>query len=673
MIGEILGNRYEIKKLIGEGGMALVYLAQDNLLDRPVAIKLLRSEYSSDQEFVERFQREAKSAAKLCHPNVVNIYDVGQTKSTYYIVMEYIEGTSLKDLIKKEGTLSVELSLNLAMQISSALNHAHNSLIVHRDIKPHNIMITNDYLVKVMDFGIARAMSSATITRTGVVLGSVHYFSPEQATGKDVTSASDLYSLGIVLYEMLTGKVPFDADTPVGIAYQHVQSDLPSIEEKRPDLPPSVIDIVKKALAKKPEERFKSAREMELSLSHALDSLQSINVDKVNTITKINRPENEIYTQKIKDKNIDSTMVFDQTLKLESDERDITTMSKKAGKAKKRSNKNITITAILLLLLIVLPGYLFVKVSAFLNVPEVNVPDVIGLTDTEAKSILAGHKLVFEVESESFDSTVPKGHVISQMPESGRLVKVNRSIRVILSKGPELLEVPDVTNMDIRGAQVKLQAMALDLGDREYIETDEHPPGTIISQSPEAFEKVERGSKINIQVSKAPLTRSFSMPNLINITLNEAKWILARNGLELGEIFTEYDSYLPEGYVIDHNPGPESEVVEGSTVDITISKKGEPSQTGASDLIDQTPTQTPLVRGRKEREVLIHVIRPGQVKIVVIDEKGSREAYSSNHREGDIIQKTVGGVGVDGEPDVFIQVWINGVLQKETVLSDITQ
>ncbi len=666
-MGEILGNRYEIKKLIGEGGMALVYLAQDILLDRPVAIKVLRLEYSSDQEFLERFQREAKSAAKLCHPNVVNIYDVGQTNSTYYIVMEYVEGTSLKDLIKKEGMLSVELTLKIAMQISSALNHAHNNLIVHRDIKPHNIMITKDYRVKVMDFGIARAISSATITRTGVVLGSVHYFSPEQATGKEVTSSSDLYSLGIVIYEMLTGKVPFEGDTPVGIAYQHVQAEIPPLEEKRPDLPISVINIVTKALAKKAEDRFQNAYEMEQALNQVLEQLHDPDFEKA-APTKINiyEPKKTMQSLPNKENDLDSTTIFNHTMPYLPDERDIAKMSKNKSK-KKGSSKPLALTAILIIIAILLPSYFFLKISAFFNVPEVKVPNIVNLSQDKAKEQLKAKQLLLEIEAEVFDSVVPKGYIISQIPEADRLVKINRRIKVILSKGPELLNVPDLTDMDIRGAQVKLQAMALDTGEREYIETDAYAPGKIIGQFPLPNDEVERGTKINLQISKAPLTQTFKMPNLIDTTLYEAKLTLSRNNLELGEIFIEYNSYLPEGYVLDHNPAPEAEVVEGDVVDLTISaKRTSPGIDGG-----QNSTE-PELRGRKEREVSILVTRPGLVKIVVIDEKGSHDVYRNEHRENDYIQKIVGGTGVDGNPDVFVQVWLNNEMLRETVLTEVT-
>ncbi len=693
LIGEILGNRYQIEKLIGEGGMALVYLAKDNLLDRPVAIKVLRPEYSSDQEFLERFQREAKSAAKLCHPNVVNIYDVGQRGNTYYIVMEYIEGKSLKELIQEQGQLPVDLSLKIAIQISSALNHAHNNLIVHRDIKPHNIMITKDYRVKVMDFGIARAISSASITRTGVVLGSVHYFSPEQATGKEVTSASDLYSLGIVLYEMLTGKVPFEGDTPVGIAYQHVQAEIPSILEKRPDIPLDVVNIVNKALAKKPEDRFHTALEMEQKLSEAFNRIYNITPDKI-PYTQINhlaKKENEQKTDEpraidattIKAKanaNNDSTMVFDQTQHALRDERDILSMSKKDNKEEKSSTNKTALKFILILLLVMLPLYLVLKVSMFLNVPEVVVPNIIGLTQDSAQTLLDRERLGFEIEAEVFDPDIPKGYVISQQPAADRKVKVNRNIRVILSKGPELIVVPDLLGLDIREAQVELQNKALEAGEREYVESDDVLPGKIIEQFPEAFTEVEKGTKVSLKISKAPLTTTFLMPDLTRRTRYEAELILSQNNLELGEVYTQYDSFLPENYVIDHNPPANSEVVEGSIVDITISAKGEPLSKPDSSLSTGLPEDNSdltipeiRIRGRKEREVSILVTRPGVIKIVVIDEKGSHDVYRAEHREGDFIQKVVGGMGIQGIPDVFIQVWLDGDLLNEVALADISQ
>ncbi len=667
LIGESLGNRYEIKKLIGEGGMALVYLAEDRLLDRPVAIKVLRPEYSSDQEFVERFQREAKSSAKLCHPNIVNIYDVGQTGNTYYIVMEYVEGISLKDLIKSEGMLPVDLSLKIAIQISSALQHAHNNLIVHRDIKPHNIMITNDYRVKVMDFGIARAISAASITRTGVVLGSVHYFSPEQATGKEVTKASDIYSLGIVLYEMLSGKVPFDADTPVGIAYQHAQAEIPPLVEKRPDLPKSVIDIVNKALAKDPRERFNSASSMEEQLKKALELTPKV---QKAAFTKVKAKDSDLANSE-KTNNSDSTMIFSHTKAFASSERDNASMSKKDNKDSPK--KTLAVTLVLIGLLVLVPAYLFLKVSAFLNVPEVEVPSITGLSQDAAEKMLGTKKLGLEIDDEVYNSEMPKGYIISQNPDAGRLVKEKRAVKVILSKGPDLIMVPDLMGKDIRSGQVELEKAALEVGEREYVETEEYLPGVIISQSPEVGEEVEKGSKINVQISKAPLTRTFLMPDLVRQTRLEAELTLNRYGLHLGEVYPQYDNNLPAGYVIDHNPAPGSEIVEGTIVDLTVSARDDSSNNNIYPKNDDPTNTKPQIRGRKESEVRLFLIRSGLVRIVVIDETGSHEVYRKEHRDGDFIKQTVSGIGVNGESDVYVQVWLGTEIQKETVLLDVTQ
>ncbi|MFA6694903.1 MAG: Stk1 family PASTA domain-containing Ser/Thr kinase, partial [Bacillota bacterium] len=626
-------------------------------------------EYSSDQEFVERFQREAKSAAKLCHPNVVNIYDVGETENTHYIVMEYIDGVSLKDMIKKEGTLSIDVSLKIAQQICSALEHAHKNLIIHRDIKPHNIMITKDNHVKVMDFGIARAISSATITRTGVVLGSVHYFSPEQATGKEVTEASDIYSLGIVLYEMLTGKVPFEADTPVGIAYQHVQAKLPPLEEKRPDLPPFIVNIVNKALAKSAEDRFKSAHEMEIEIFEALNTLQEIDLEKT-FMTKFNLQES---FSKDGAMNVDSTMVFKKTKPYESNERDNKMSKKDADKTNQNAKRSLARTVVFILLGLALPTYLFIQISAFLNVPEVAIPDIIGLSDAKAREVLDEMNLVYEVESEIFDSNIPRGHVINQIPEAGRTVKVNRSIQVTLSKGPELVTVPDITTMDIREAQVRLQAMALNVGERDYVETDEYPPNTIIDQIPKPNEQIEKGDSISIQISKATSTRVFQMPNLINTTLSEAKILLARQGLILGDTFPDSHSFLPEGYIIAQNPLPESDVAEGTIVDVTISTKSNSSSPENAEPNAENLGQDMEFRGVKEYNVLVHVIRSGNLRIVVIDETGSKDWFHGDVKEGELIQRKVNGVGVQGKSDVYVQIWLDGEILREIVLQDVAR
>ncbi|NMB11853.1 MAG: Stk1 family PASTA domain-containing Ser/Thr kinase, partial [Firmicutes bacterium] len=261
MEGEVLSNRYEIEDRIGEGGMALVYRAKDRLLHRWVAVKILREQYASDEDFVERFRREAQAAASLSHPNVVNIYDVGEVQNTYYIVMEYVRGINLKELIRKEGKLTPELSVDIALQVAAALGHAHRNHLVHRDIKPHNILITDEGRVKVTDFGIARAVSTSTLTQTGLVIGSVHYFSPEQARGGVSSEQSDIYSLGIVLYEMLTGTVPFTGETPIAVALQQLQDPVPSPRKLDPSIPKPLEDVILKALAKEPQERFRSAEE----------------------------------------------------------------------------------------------------------------------------------------------------------------------------------------------------------------------------------------------------------------------------------------------------------------------------------------------------------------------------------------------------------------------------
>lgn len=270
VIGQLLGNRYRILELIGEGGMALVYKAECVLLQRTVAVKILRPQYSSDKEFVTRFRREAQAAASLSHPNVVNIYDVGQDGGVHYIVMELIEGDNLKSLIRKEAPLPVNRALHIALQICEALRHAHDHNIIHRDIKPHNILLTADGRVKVTDFGIARAISAGGFTQTGVVMGSVQYFSPEQAKGQPVGPQSDLYALGCVLYEMLTGEVPFTGESPIAIALKHIQEKPVSVKKLRPGLPPGAVRVIEKALAKDPEERYPSAWSMIIDLRAAL-------------------------------------------------------------------------------------------------------------------------------------------------------------------------------------------------------------------------------------------------------------------------------------------------------------------------------------------------------------------------------------------------------------------
>ena len=441
--GKILGNRYEIIEKVGNGGMATVYRAEDKVLKRNVAVKVLKDEFTTDEEFIKRFEIEAQSAARLTHPNIVSIYDVGSEDNLYYIVMELIRGKTLKEIIVEErGPLPWKWSVNVAIQIASALEMAHKNNIIHRDIKPHNIIITEDGIAKVTDFGIAKAVSNSTITAFGTTIGSVHYFSPEHARGGYTDAKSDLYSLGVVMYEMVTGRVPFDADTPVSVALKHMQEEPEEPIELNPNLPSAVNRIIMKALKKDTTLRYQSATDMLADLRQALKN-----------------PNGDF----VEDKNYDPTA---RTQKINTDlygnveEED----NQKRGKTNnkfvafiKRHKVFSSFIGLIILFAVAFGGTL-----AYLNITnpaEVVLPEVVGMSKEEAQKTVEDLKLVFEVSSEEFNKDVPEGYVISQDPTyiADYHVKEGSSVKVVISKGQEKTTVPKVVGKTREEAEEALE------------------------------------------------------------------------------------------------------------------------------------------------------------------------------------------------------------------------
>ncbi|MGN0940205.1 MAG: Stk1 family PASTA domain-containing Ser/Thr kinase, partial [Selenomonadaceae bacterium] len=411
----VLGNRYEILEHVGGGGMADVYKAHDKVLDRVVAVKILHPQLARDRSFLERFQQEAQAAARLSHPNIVNIYDVGTDGDDHFIIMEYAAGETLKSLIDREGRLPVEESLRIAREIASALADAHANNLVHCDIKPHNILVMRDGRVKVADFGIARAVTQSTMTYNGNVVGSVHYFSPEQAKGTQITPKSDIYSLGVVMYEMLTGHLPFTGETTVSVALKHLQEEPVPPRELNPDIPPIVESIVLKAMAKNADERF-TAREM------IEDIRQAERMLGYSVLEASNDPFATRMMPAISDEDIEDDGV-----------------EEKSGGSKKR--KYLIVIAALLVL-----GFAFGIFFAFggmLGKSEVTVPDVKGKQMALAKEILESAHLRVNV-SEVYDAKVPAGHVVKQDPEANSRVKENRVVTIEVSRGGQEMTMPDV-------------------------------------------------------------------------------------------------------------------------------------------------------------------------------------------------------------------------------------
>ena len=481
--GKLLGNRYEMIEKIGNGGMATVYKAMDKVLKRHVAVKILRDEFTTDEEFIKRFEVEAQSAARLTHPNIVSIYDVGVDGNLHYIVMELIRGKTLKEIILKErGPLPWKWSINVASQIASALEMAHKNNIIHRDIKPHNIIITEDGVAKVTDFGIAKAVSNSTITAFGTTIGSVHYFSPEHARGGYTDAKSDLYSLGVVMYEMVTGRVPFDADTPVSVALKHMQEEPEEPIELNPNLTSAVNRIIMKALKKDTTLRYQSATDMLVDLRQALKNPNGDFVD---------------------DRDYDATA---RTQKINTDlygnvtEEDNNKRGKKDNKFIAFIKRHKVLSAfigLILLFAISLGGTL-----AFLNITnpaEVQLPDVVGMSKEEAQKTVEDLKLVFEVSNEEYNKDVPEGYVISQDPTyiADYNVKEGSTVKVVISKGQEKTTVPKVVGMTRQEAVDALEEANLKA---EIVEETSRTveEGYVISQEVEADSEAYAGDIIGV-------------------------------------------------------------------------------------------------------------------------------------------------------------------------------
>ncbi|MGI6097651.1 MAG: Stk1 family PASTA domain-containing Ser/Thr kinase [Dethiobacteria bacterium] len=547
LIGKLLDGRYKVLAKIGQGGMAKVYKGLDTLLNRYVSIKVLREQLTEDQEFVRRFRREAQAAASLSHPHIVNIYDVGQESDIYYIVMEYIDGQTLKSYLSERGRLPVSEAVEITRQICEALVHAHQHNVIHRDIKPPNILITRNGCVKVTDFGIARAASSATVTYGNSILGTVHYFSPEQARGSHVGEQSDIYSLGIVLYEMLTGRVPFSGESPISIALKHLQDDIIS-PSQIVDLPEPVERIVMKAVQKSPEERYSNAKE----LLEDLVSWQNEGV--VRAVVNSSGSSDEIPTMEMRPVRGGKEKI-------------------KRKKGKPAWNKIV----ILVLIFIVFIGLLTAAVHAFrdfMDVPEVEVPLVEGKSLKEAEIALAEAELEYEIVSEVYDEQVPAGHVVSQNPEGGKTVRQGRVVELTLSIGPELIPVPDLVNRPRLEASLILEDAGF-----EYVFHEEYsdtvPAGFVIRQDPGKDFKLIKGETIEVFISKG--SEPFRINNFVGKNLDDVREWLKLYNLEVRYIDREYSQEYPEGVVIDQYPQPNEMVQAGDPVDLTVSDGPDPA------------------------------------------------------------------------------------------------
>lgn len=581
--GQKINDRYEIIKTIGEGGMANVYLANDTILDRKVAIKVLRGDLSNDEKFIRRFKREALSVSNLSHPNIVEVYDVGEEDGNYYIVMEYIEGKTLKQLLQKRGALTLNEVIDIMTQLTDGLAHAHEAYIIHRDIKPQNIMIEDNGLVKITDFGIAMALNSTQLTQTNSVMGSVHYLPPEQANGKGSTVKSDIYSLGILMYELLTGSVPFKGDTAVEIALKHMKEKIPSIRKQNPTIPQSVENIVLKATAKNPKNRYDNVRDMYKDLQTAL---QRDNEKRL----VYEYPENDLEeTKVIPQVTKEIKQVIDKPTAKEEDTDDDSVLKEKDEK-----NKLPIILAVVLLgTLIVLAGVYLLITSK--DVKEVKVPNVVGLTTEEAIKKIKEKGLEYTTKSEE-STTVEEGKVIRTEPKAGSTRTKKSTITIVESSGKEYVVLEDYTGQNYYEIKGKLEAKGIkvEMKTKSVENASEYKDkkDNIISQEP-AFNKDEE-TKLYANDSVILYIPEVDVyPDMVaeKWTLSQVEDFVKEYNLTLDKSYKETDE-VEEDIVLSQNRAVGDPIYEGYTLKITLSKKPEKKD-------DKTPTDPLLPSDEK--------------------------------------------------------------------------
>lgn len=565
--GQKINDRYQIVKTIGEGGMANVYLAYDTILDRNVAVKVLRGDLANDEKFVRRFQREALSASSLSNPNIVEVYDVGEDNGEYYIVMEYVEGKHLKALLKKRGKLTVPEVIDITLQITNGLSVAHDSYIIHRDIKPQNILILENGMIKITDFGIAVAMNATQLTQTNSVMGSVHYLPPEQASGKGATLQSDIYSIGILMYELLTGKLPFRGDNAVEIALKHLKEPMPSIRDEIPDIPQSVENIILKATAKNPKNRYSDAREMHEDLKTCLDESRA-NELKIT----FKYPENDYDDTKL------LKTVKPEKKKEVSKEKSGEEVVAKKTKANDSQNKMLITLASVFVGLVVIITTIFVLIPKITSSKQTAIPDVTNYTVTEAiKALQDAGFVVSDEQREEANENVEEGRVSRTSPAIGSIRKEGTEVIIYRSLGDVKVTIEDYTGKNASEIKGKLEALKLQvIISKKDISSDEagdYKEGIIIEQSVAAGEKVSEGSSITLYVPK--LDNKY--PDFVadNYSVSEVEDFCDEYGVNLTKQEVETTEYAA-GTIFYQSRAAGTTVVSGAKLTIKIAK--EPSK-----------------------------------------------------------------------------------------------
>ena len=576
--GQKINDRYQIIRTIGEGGMANVYLAHDLILDRDVAVKVLRGDLANDEKFVRRFQREAISASSLTHPNIVGMYDVGEDDGKYFIVMEYVEGKTLKSLIKRRGALTLSEVIDIMLQLTSGIACAHESYIIHRDIKPQNVLILDDGTVKITDFGIAMALNSNELTQTNSVMGSVHYLPPEQANGNGSTIKSDIYSLGILMYELLTGKLPFKGENAVEIAIKQMKNPIPSVCDMFPEIPQSIENVILKACAKNPKNRYENVMEMHDDIKTALDK---------------NRADEKKYVYPYPEQEVEEKVNISRFKKNEAKRTD-----EKKDKGDKKTNKVLWITGIICILAAIIIFFVVMVLPKMKAVPDVQIPDVSKMSIVNAEATLKkeGFEVATDVQEE-YSIDVDAGVVIGTNPSVGRSVKKGTVVTLIVSKGFEGIVVENYVGQNIQSVEAKLkeQGIVVLIEEKEFKDTEDQKEDIILEQDIAEGEKLKRGDTIVFQVSKLITV----YPDFVkeDWTYAGVEEFCATHNVNLVKVEKE-DSSVAEGTIIAQSREAGSKVVGGGSVTLRITVAKKPTVIPEEPKEDEKPTE-----GDKEEPV----------------------------------------------------------------------
>ncbi|MBR4110328.1 MAG: Stk1 family PASTA domain-containing Ser/Thr kinase [Clostridia bacterium] len=661
LVGKILGNRYEVLEMIGSGGMATVYEARCKLLNRKVAIKVLKDEFSNDAEFIKRFQVEAQSAASLSHPNIVSIYDVGNEDGLHYIVMELIKGKTLKEVINEDGKLKWDIATNIASQIASGLEQAHKNHIVHRDIKPHNIIITKDGIAKVTDFGIAKAVSNSTINAYGTTVGSVHYFSPEHARGGYTDEKSDIYSLGVVLYEMVTGKLPFNADTPVSVALKHIQETPAEPITIDSSIPQALNDVIIKAMQKEVNDRYASASMMNADLQKVL---------RTPNAGIATQDKNLFVTQKVPIVGVTDRM---ETRNVMTSDIKIKNGGEEEMKKSKKITKKQAVVRLLLYILLAI-AIVFISMAATIKIMDgmdssnVVVKKIVGMHKDEAQAVLEDLGLVMEIQATVESSQYPKDYITYQEYAEGRELKAGATVGVRVSKGAKTVFVPDVTTMSIEAAKIKIEENKL-VFKQETIQSSEVPEGEIVSQSPIFNTEVEEGTEVIVFVSAGVTDGMVVVPNVVDKTEAEARQILDTAKLIITVNYIN-EASKPDGKVINQDIEEGTMVSELTEIVITVNnvngKVENPNAGNDSEPKPNTGTTKPEEEGET---ISIDVSKKGvrdvfTLKVEVQSSSvGKKIIYEGVHSRNDKTVNVTIPKGLSG----MLRVYIDDKLDSEMV------